>query len=106
MSGATRRTTHDATTFERYLEGAIDCAEERAWLKVPWFASEHQAAKPILRALIKAARDRKLDVRVIVRPEASNTVTMQSLAGARIPTRTQRYLHEKELLIDDRLISF
>ena len=98
---ATRQVTGGPDEFVGY----IDSARDRLWLKVPWFSAEQSAPRSIFDSLLRAV-ERQVDVRVLLRPEGSNTATIQRLAAGAIPTRMVRYLHEKELLVDERVVAF
>jgi len=95
----------DPDLYAGTLIKAIDSASTRVWLKVAWIHPPEGPAGPLLEAVRNAA-GRGLDVRVLLRPEASNSATLQRLNAWEVPHRCIRYLHEKELLADDLLVSF
>ncbi len=100
----TRVSTNDVG-YTEHLASAIQSATERVWLKVPWIGPLGRGPGRLISKVEEATR-RGVDIRLLLRPEASNTATLQHLTSRGIPHRTIRYLHEKEMLVDDRLIVF
>ena len=101
MGATSRAETGDLVAL---LEDVIRGSKRRLWLKVPWIDASPTVA-PLLTCL-EAARRRGVDVRIVLRPEASNQIALQRLAQHKISTKPSRYLHEKEVLADDRLVTF
>ena len=102
---SSRRSTLDSAAYRSALLEAISSASSRVWLKVPWIHPPEGEPADLLGALRECV-NRGVDVRVLLRPEASNTATLQNFAAWQVPHRVVRYLHEKELLADDRFWSF
>jgi replicative superfamily II helicase len=85
---------------------AIESANRRVWLVVPWWNRiERPHAARLFDAVAGVAR-RGIDVRVMLRNEASNIATIDALRGAGVEVRPVRYVHYKELHVDDRALSF
>jgi helicase len=55
---------------------------------------------------VAAAAGRGCEVRVLIRNEPPNAGAINALTSAGVQVRCLRYLHEKELVADDRLIFF
>lgn len=104
-SGSSRRATYGGGDYVEYIRQLIAGAKVRIWLKVPWIGRPARAPGRLINEL-GSAIERGLDVRVLLRPEASNTAAIQELSATEIPHQMVRYLHEKELVVDDRLIVF
>jgi helicase len=102
---SSRKSTLDSADYRSALLEAISSASSRVWLKVPWIYPPEGEPADLLGALRKCV-NRGVDVRVLLRPEASNTATLQNFATWQVPHRVVRYLHEKELLVDDRFWAF
>ncbi len=96
------RLENSAETSE-LLDAILDMirqARARAWVKVAWWDAKSHTGAELGRALV-AARERGVDVRVIMRNDASGVPTIARLRKAGIEVRPSRYLHEKELIADD-----
>ena len=102
---SSRQSTLDPVAYREALLGAISSASSRVWLKVPWIYPPEGEPADLLGAL-RDCVSRGVEVRVMLRPDASNTATLQNFAAWEMPHRVVRYLHEKELLVDDRLWIF
>ena len=100
-----RRSTVDRADYAGFLEECVANANHRLWLKVPWIGPIEGRPARLLRA-IRDCSGRGVDTRLLLRPEASNSPVLQTLASWKVPHRTVRYLHEKEMLVDDRLVVF
>ena len=74
-------------------------ARERVWVKVPWWDAAAPAGKALGEALVDARR-RGVDVRVIMRNDATGLKIIPRLRKQHIDVRPSRYLHEKELIAD------
>jgi phosphatidylserine/phosphatidylglycerophosphate/cardiolipin synthase-like enzyme len=82
----------------------IGSASRRIWVKVPrWKYRDTPGPAQLFKELVAAAR-RGCDVRVLLRPEASNSLTLAALNRERVSVQALRYLHEKELLADAELL--
>lgn len=102
----TRHSTHGSPGgLTEHLAQQFALARSELWLKVPWIDAAAPEVQPLFRAVVDA-RARGVDVRVVLRPEASNRVALQRFELSGVPVHPSRYLHEKEVLIDDRLITF
>ena len=87
----------------RTLRSFVGAAENRLWIKVPWWdASPH--ARTLLDDTIAAHR-RHVDVIVFTRPDASNDAALRRLRSAGVRVVTVRNLHEKVVLADDRVLN-
>ena len=104
-AGRSRESTLNPEAYKKALLDAFSLAEERIWIKVPWVHPPEGEPAPLLQAL-RECLQRGVDVRVVLRPEASNMPTLSILSAWDLPHRVVRYLHEKECLVDDRLITF
>lgn len=95
-----RVTTYDDgnSLYDTVLE-LITAAQNRVWIKIPWWDTSPQARR-LLDAVI-AAKQRGVDVLVLCRPEASNDAVLRKLRRADISLTSVRYIHEKELIADD-----
>ena len=102
---SSRRSTLDSADYRSALLEAISSASSRVWLKVPWIHPPEGEPADLLGALRECV-NRGVDVRVLLRPEASNTATLQNFSAWQVPHRVLRYLHEKELIVDDRFWFF
>ncbi|MFB7884480.1 DEAD/DEAH box helicase [Microbacterium sp. NPDC056057] len=105
LAGEPRRLSNygEGTDLLVALTEAIAGARTRVWVKVPWWD-----ASPVARRLldaILAAHRRGVDVKVLLRPEASNDAVVRELRSAEVALIPVRYIHEKELLADDVAIT-
>lgn len=78
----------------------FDRSQRRLWVKVPWWDHTDSRGRALFDAAAAAAA-RGVDVRVVLRNDASGLPTIAALRRANIPVRPLRYLHEKELVADD-----
>jgi hypothetical protein len=76
------------------LAHSIDAARSRLWIKVPWIRTDGKSPETLVAAL-EAAAGRGVDVRVLLRPEASNEAVIGRLYSAGAPHRMVRYLLSK-----------
>lgn len=81
----------------------IDAATSRLWIKVPWWDNSPPAQQ--LLSAVLAAKRRGVDVKVLARPEASNDAALRELRRADITIVAVRYIHEKEVLADDTVVT-
>jgi len=102
----------DATRVSNYGEGddlvetllkLMAAASQRVWIKVPWWDASPKG-RQLLEAAV-AAKHRGVEVKVLARPETSNDPVLRELRNASIDVVGIRYLHEKELLTDDVVVS-
>jgi superfamily II DNA/RNA helicase len=82
----------------------MSAASQRVWVKVPWWKHRDTPGPAQIFQALVAAAGRGCDVRVLLRPEASNSATLAALNKARVAVQALRYLHEKELLADAELL--
>ena len=78
----------------------ISGARERVWISVAWWDARSSAGRRIGKAVVEA-RGRGMDVRVVLRNDASGLPTISLLRQAGVEVRPLRYIHEKELIVDD-----
>jgi helicase len=105
LAGSTRSsTTYGPRALQDELIGLIGAASQRVWVKVPWWKHRDTPGPArIFKELVAAAR-RGCEIRVLMRPEASNSATLAALNKDQVPVQALRYLHEKELLADTELL--
>ncbi|MDQ1250245.1 MAG: hypothetical protein QG597_4624 [Actinomycetota bacterium] len=92
--------TRDAAPLLAEILSLIAGARRRLWIKVPWWDHTSANGRELGRA-VDAACQRGVDVRVIMRNDASSLSTVAALRQRKVPVRCVRYLHEKELIADD-----
>jgi len=94
-----------STSLAADLVEAIDGAQEKVWLIVPWWHRRERPWPAKLFSAVCAAANRGLDVRVMTRNDGANYTTIAALTQAGVAVRPLRYVHMKELHVDDRIIS-
>jgi hypothetical protein len=105
LEGTTRSsTTYGPRSLQDELVGLMSAASQRVWVKVPWWKHRDTPGPALIFQELVAAAGRGCDVRVLLRPEASNSATLAALNKARVAVQALRYLHEKELLADTELL--
>ena len=102
----------EAQRVANYGEGATDLldtlvelirkSERRVWIKVPWW-DESAGARRLTEAVL-AAGTRGVDVVVLCRPEPTNGPAVRRLRAIGATVVGIRYIHEKELLVDDAAV--
>lgn len=85
------------------LTEAVAAARVRVWVKAPWWDASPVARR--LLAAVLAAHARGADVTVLCRPEPSNDAIVRELRSAGVTVVPVRYIHEKEVLADDVVIT-
>jgi hypothetical protein len=93
LEGTTRSsTTYGPRSLKDELVGLMTAAAQRVWVKVPWWKHrDTPGPAQIFRELVAAA-ERGCDVRVLLRPEASNSATLAALNKAHVAVQALRYL--------------
>jgi replicative superfamily II helicase len=84
----------------------VDCfatAQQRLWIKVPWWDTSPAASRLIDEAI--AARRRGVDVVVVSRRVQSNAAAHGRLRDAEIQVVEVSNLHEKVVIADDQVLS-
>jgi superfamily II DNA/RNA helicase len=102
---ATRTSNFGGVDLVGNLLAAIEGATKRIWLVVPWWRRESPLPVALFDALSEAA-GRGVEVRVIIRNDASNLPIIDALRTAGVLVRGVRYVHYKELHADERVITF
>lgn len=78
-------------------------AQDRLWIKIPWWDTSESAAA-VLDEVLDAKR-RGVDVLVLCRPESSNDAILRSLRSNDVTVVPVRYIHEKEVIADNVLVA-
>lgn len=78
-------------------------ASRRLWIKGPWWDASVKGRQLADAAI--SARHRGVDVRVLCRPESSNDAILRDLRREDVAIVGVRYIHEKEVLVDDTAVS-
>ncbi len=87
----------------RSLINCFDKAQQRLWIKVPWWDTSPPASRLINEAI--EAKRRGVDVVVISRPDRSNAAALERLRDAEIQVVAVRHLHEKVVITDDQVLN-
>src|SRR5580704_13275822 len=88
------------------LIDAIRLSTRRLWIAVPWWPNDPKPDGVALLDAVTSAVGRGMDVRVAVREDESNAITVEELQRAGADLAAWSQLHMKQVHVDDRVIVF